>query len=216
MSARRTFQRIAALCLSALALATVSGSTPQAVDSDRLPFYDSADFSPSWTPSAHTIADFALLDQRGETVTRDDLRGKVSVVSFIFTSCRGICPKIVGNLKQVQHAFAGDAAVQMLSYSVWPQVDKVSILDRYAEDNGIDADQWHLLTGDRDAIYALARESYFADAGADDGRDDQAFVHTENVVLIDGSGRIRGVYNGTDAFDMERLIEDVAILRARG
>ena len=71
--------------------------------------------------------------------------------------------------------------------------------------------RWHLVTGTREAIYTLAWDSYFADLEADLADDD--FLHTENFILVDKDRRIRGVYKGTLAFDVQRLIEDIALLK---
>jgi len=178
------------------------------------------DLTPTWlgpadAAKAHRIGRFEVTDQRGETVTQEALDGRVSIVSFIFTTCGGVCPVVVSNLKPVQDAFRAEPAVRMLSFSVHPDSDTREVLARYAAKRGIDSDTWRLLTGKRAEIYELARRSFFAESDilAELGPDD--FLHTELVYLIDGERRIRGVYNGMLALDMQRLIADAGALSAR-
>ena len=70
------------------------------------------------------------------------------------------------------------------------------------------------MTGDEQTIYRLARDSYFADDGRLDevGRSSELFLHTEKVLLVDQNGRLRGVYNGSLSFEVEKLIADIELL----
>ena len=104
--------------------------------------------------------------------------------------------------------------VRILSHSVTPVADSVSVLSSYADKHGADPSLWWFLTGPKDEIYTLARKSYFACLDEGDGGY-QDFVHTENVVLVDPQGRLRGFYDGTKEedisqlyMDLERLIEE--------
>ncbi|MEO1096967.1 MAG: SCO family protein [Bacteroidota bacterium] len=97
-----------------------------------------------------------------------------------------------------------------------PWVDSVSVLKEYAVNKGIDSDRWHFVTGDKDEIYDLARNSYFAEKEIGMVRNSNDFLHTENFILVDQKGRIRGVYNGTLELEMKRLIRDIKALKALG
>ena len=91
--------------------------------------------------------------------------------------------------------------------------DSVEVLSKFAKLNGINSDQWHLVTGEKDKIYHLARNSYFADEGFGKSiTSDEDFLDTENILLIDQQRRIRGIYNGTIRIDMLRLIDDINTL----
>ena len=85
------------------------------------------------------------------------------------------------------------------------------MLQNYATVNDVVPGKWHLVTGMREAIYTLARDAYFADLDADLTEDN--ILHSETFYLVDQAGRIRGIYNGTLPFDVQRLIEDIAILK---
>lgn len=159
----------------------------------------------------HRISDFKLIDQRGDTITLDAIKDRIIVADFFFTTCPTICPKMTKNLARVQEAFPHDQRLAILSHSVTPEMDSVPVLDAYARLHGADPDQWHLLTGDRAQIYALARKSYFACLDEGDGGP-QDFVHTENIVLVDPNRRIRGFYDGTSASATDDLIRDISKL----
>lgn len=184
-----------------------------------LPVYGDSSLRPCWGREAslaakHRIANFDLVDQSGRPVTQRDLAGKVYVASFIFTTCGGICPRIVDNLTKVQEAFAGDADVLLVSHSVMPDREPPSVLEAYGTKHGMLADKWRFLTGDARAMDSLVRGSYFADETDDPRARQSDLVHTEKVFLVDAEGRIRGVYDGTAPADVEQLIADVRRLRA--
>jgi protein SCO1/2 len=156
----------------------------------------------------HTIADFSFTNQNGKSITQKDYEGKVYVADFFFTSCKSICPKMTTNLVEVQKAFLHNSKVKLLSFSVMPDIDSVSVLKEYAKINGVIDSKWNLVTGDKKAIYAMARKSYLA---VKQGKPEELYdmVHTENFVLVDSKRRIRGFYDGTKKEEIKRLIEDI-------
>jgi protein SCO1/2 len=101
----------------------------------------------------------------------------------------------------------------LLSYSVTPWLDKPYVLKNYKQKNSITNSNWHFLTGDRARIYKLARQSYFAEENIGFSKDSSDFLHTEHVMLVDKTGRIRGVYNGTLILEMQQLAEDIRSLQ---
>jgi protein SCO1 len=189
-------------------------------DIETLPYYNTPEFDPLFIESdeevsskiSHQIADFSFVDQDGATITQRDIEGKIHVANFIFTSCISICPKMTDLMQQVDEAFADDKDVVILSYSVTPWIDNVARLHEYALANDISSTNWHLLTGDRGKIYELARKSYFAEEDLGFTRDSTEFLHTEHLLLVDKSKRIRGIYNGTLQLEIEQLIKDIAVL----
>lgn len=181
----------------------------------RLFIYSPADVNPELVDSAvqhvgkyHAIADFSLTNQNGETVTQEDFKGKVYVADFFFTTCPTICPKMTENMGELQKAFKTDDRVMLLSHTVTPEIDSVPVLAEYARKKNVIDHKWHLVTGDKKQIFDLARRSYLAvKMGSPEERYDM--VHTENFVLVDQKRRVRGFYDGTDAEEMERLINDI-------
>ncbi|MBK8498066.1 MAG: SCO family protein [Flavobacteriales bacterium] len=159
----------------------------------------------------HRIMDFALVDQLGRTITLADVKGRIIIADFFFTTCATICPKMTAQMERVQEASMHDDRVVILSHSVTPEQDSVPVLADYAALHNADPKRWHFLTGDRKQIYALARRSYFACLDKGDGGP-QDFVHTENFVLVDPLGRIRGFYDGTKTEEVDKLIGDIGKL----
>jgi len=156
----------------------------------------------------HRILDFALLNQNGDTIRKDDTKGQVIVSDFFFTTCQTICPIMTNQMERVQEAYSDDDRVVLLSHSVTPEIDSVEVLKEYAQRHGVNIDRWHLLTGPRPQINELARRSYFACLTDGDGSE-YDLVHTENFVLVDTLGRIRGFYDGTDQKEVDKLIKDI-------
>jgi protein SCO1 len=204
------------LAILGICSCTASASKQEA---ESLPFYNTASFDAEWisaTDSAyrniHTIDTFSLKDQRGITITKDSLDGYIYLANFFFTSCPGICPKMVSNLSILQDSLAMNKTVKLVSFSVMPWVDSVSTLQTYGRINGITPGQWYLLTGNKDRIYTLARQSYFAEKGLGLQKDNSEFLHTESMLLIDKKGRIRGIYNATQKVEVERVMDDLRML----
>ena len=180
-----------------------------------LPIYNPSDVNPELVDTTvqyiskyHTISDFSFTNQNGKSITQKDYEGKIYVADFFFTSCKSICPKMTTNLVEVQKAFLHNPKVKLLSFSVMPDVDSVSVLKEYAKINSVIDSKWNLVTGDKKAIYAMARKSYLA---VKQGKPEELYdmVHTENFVLVDSKRRIRGFYDGTKKEEIQRLIEDI-------
>jgi protein SCO1 len=184
----------------------------------QLPYYSSADFTPQWlsvkeAASIHSIPGFTFIDQEGKTIDRKTFDNKITVVDFFFTTCPGICKKLTASLSRVQNAFKDNNDVMLLSHSVIPEKDSVPVLKRYAEENGITSNKWHLVTGNKNEIYSLARTAYFADEDMGWKQDSTTFLHTENILLIDRQHHIRGVYKGTIPKEVDDLIADIKKLQ---
>ena len=195
------------LLAASLALAAWRTS---AVRAPALPFYSDSTLTPVWTADTarlHRIGDFSLTDQNGHSVSQLDLNGRLTVVTFFYATCKDLCPKLQSRLAAVRAAFPDDPRLQLLSISVAPEHDTAPVLAAYALANHIAAPDWLLLTGARTEIDRVARHSFFATTPLP-----AAATHGETIWLIDGSRRIRGLYNGTMPLDSKRLIEDIATL----
>lgn len=158
----------------------------------------------------HTIADFSLTNQNGETITQDYYKDKIYVADFFFTTCQTICPIMTGHMAEIQEKVKNDKQVMLLSHTVTPEIDTVAQLKRYALEKGVNDAKWNLVTGDKKEIYDLARKSYLAAKDVPFSEND--LVHTENFVLVDKKKRIRGFYDGTDPESIQKLLADIKIL----
>ena len=183
-----------------------------------LPIYNPSMVNPELVDSTvqyiskyHTIADFTFTNQNGKKITQKDYEGKIYVADFFFTTCGSICPKMTTNLVEIQKAIINNPKVMLLSHTVFPETDSVSVLKKYAIKNGVIDSKWNLVTGDKKQIYTMARKSYLA---VKLGKPNELYdmVHTENFVLVDSKRRVRGFYDGTKKEDIQRLIEDINFL----
>jgi protein SCO1 len=186
---------------------------------ESLPFYNTADFTAEWIKPGdsaynqiHTIDTFALQSQLGNVMTKDSLDGYVYVANFFFTSCPGICPRMINNLQLLQDSFALTKEMKLVSFTVMPEVDSVARLKEYGENHTISPAKWYLLTGNKERIYKLGRQSYFSEKRLGLQKDSSEFLHTESMLLIDKKGRLRGIYNATDKADVGRIANDIRLL----
>ena len=185
-----------------------------------LPFFNHPDWTPEWINKEdsgynqiHSIPSFSFKDQEGNNFTEADVEGKIYVANFFYTKCRGICPKMTTNMSLLQEAFTNDSTILLLSHSVTPEIDSIAVLKKYAILNKVDSKKWHLLTGSKNEIYALAKQQYFAGDSVGFYQTGNEFLHTENFILVDQKRRIRGVYNGTLLLEIDRIKEDIQTLQ---
>ena len=166
----------------------------------------------------HKIAPFAFTNQNGKKITNKDYEGKIYVADFFFTTCQTICPKMTDNMVWIQNKIKDNPKVKLLSHSVFPDEDTVEVLKKYAKEKGVIDEKWNLVTGNQKEIYKIARQSYLA---VKTGKPEEMYdmVHTENFVLVDQKGRIRGFYNGLNIDktvkgekNLTQLVEDIEFL----
>ena len=160
----------------------------------------------------HKIDDFSLVNQNNEIITNKTYDGKIYIADFFFTTCPGICPIMKENMTELQDEFINDDDVLLLSHTVTPEIDSVSVLKKYSQEKGVLDTKWNMVTGDKKQIYNLARKSYLVAEDIESPRQ-YDMIHTENFVLVDSKRRIRGFYDGTDSNVMEDLINDIKILK---
>lgn len=189
-----------------------------------LPIYSPRDINPELVDSTvqhigndHKIADFSFTNQNGKLITQKEYENTIYVADFFFTTCPTICPKMTDNMVWLQNQLKKYPNVKLLSFSVTPDIDTPQILKKYAVEKGVDDSRWNLVTGDKSAIYYLARKSYLA---VKTGKPEEIYdmVHTENFILVDKNKRIRGFYDGTNldqpseddtTKNMQQLLADI-------
>ncbi|MCX6202686.1 MAG: SCO family protein [Bacteroidetes bacterium] len=168
----------------------------------------------------HTTKNIQLVNQLGDTVNLYDQQGKIIILDLFFTSCGSICPKLTNNMSKLQRSFSkgGDvrkkvdtSIVQFMSISIDPNRDSVNVLRDYANKMGVIADNWWMLTGNRDTIYNFAFEELKVDKFSEEPVSPD-FVHTSRFILIDKRMQVRGYYNGLDSASLLKLAKDVGYL----
>ncbi|MBO0320750.1 SCO family protein [Muricauda sp. CAU 1633] len=207
---------IVLLCLSAVIIYLFYNALQP---KKMLPIYQPSMVDPTLVDSTlhykkkyHRIADFTFTNQNGQTITQDDYKDKIYVADFFFTTCPTICPIMTKNMAGIQEAIIDDPDVLLLSHSVTPVIDSVPQLKKYALEKGVIDSKWNLVTGDKKQIYEMARKSYLAVKTDGDGGP-YDMIHTENFILVDKERRIRGFYDGTNPEEIDKLLQDLKILK---
>ena len=153
-----------------------------------------------------SVPNFELTNQDGRAFGTKDIRGKVWIADFIYTTCPGPCPMISTRMSELEKPLK-NTDVQLVSFSVDPEKDTPQVLHGYAENLHADARRWNFLTGDRRSIYALIRDGF--KLGVSDGAEEAGQpVHSSRVALIDRRGAIRGYYDATEADAVTKLLAD--------
>lgn len=175
---------------SLMGLYLLSGAADAPAESDALPVL-------------YPLPDFSLTSDKNAPLAKSDLKGKVWIADFIFTSCAGPCPAMTRSMADVAERLALYPEVQFVSVSVDPDTDTPDVLSAYGEKFGADPARWHFLTGEMDAIQTLAVEGFKI------GSVDDPVIHSTKFCLVDKAGQIRGYYTGTDEAELNELVEAV-------
>jgi protein SCO1/2 len=164
-----------------------------------------------------SVPEFSLVERTGKTTTLADLRGKIWVADFIYTTCQDTCPLQSAEMTKLQEQWKDQGGLKLVSFSVDPENDTTEVLSRYAERYQADASRWLFLTGSKEQITRLVQEGFKLSAASlsTDGNADGIILHSPRFVLIDKQGQIRGYYDSRDAAALRRLKKDVAALLER-
>lgn len=168
-------------------------------------------FARGGTPPVSFVRPFSFTNQDGKPVTDKDVKGKVYVASYFFTTCTSICPTMNGYLKKIYEKYKSEPDFLLLSHTCMPETDSVPRLKAYAEKMGADTKKWIFLTGRKDSLYNMARASYTIDDPNDhllSLEDD--FLHTQFWALVDRNGDVRKIYDGLKEKEIKELEKDIA------
>lgn len=159
----------------------------------------------------HTIPDFNFVNQDSNIVTQETFKEGIYVADFFFTTCPSICPIMKTQMLRIYEKYEGNGKVKILSHSIDPKHDSVAVLNKYANSLGVNSNQWHFVTGDKEEIFKIAQTSYMVSV-ADDNLAPGGVVHSGAFLLIDSRRRVRGHYDGTKAEEVDKLMDDMDIL----
>ncbi|MBK9283689.1 MAG: SCO family protein [Sphingobacteriaceae bacterium] len=177
----------------------------------KLAYYGPKNYGDIEDTVYHLIPDFEFTDQDNKKVTKSTLANKVYITEYFFTTCQSICPVMNKNLEKVYAEFKKRDDFLILSHTVDPETDSVPVLKNYANAHGVNDEKWKFVTGDKKALYDVARKGYLLNAEEGNGGPED-FIHTQNFALIDKDFHIRGYYDGTDVAEIERLIQETHLL----
>ena len=164
------------------------------------------------------VPEFSLTERTGKRVTLADLRGKVWLADFIYTSCTDTCPLQSAEMAKLQGQWGKRRDFKLISFSVDPDHDTPPVLARYAEHFNADADGWLFLTGDKEQISRLVQEGFHLSAtpALKSAPGDDVILHSPRFVLIDQTARIRSYYDSRDGEALRRLNKDIMTLLNNG
>jgi protein SCO1/2 len=152
------------------------------------------------------VPDFTLTESRGQPVTRADLLGKIWVANLMFTSCGDTCPALTATMSRLDRELGPRADLRLVSITITPEYDQPAVLRKYAE--GYQAsDKWLFLTGERTQIVRLANDGFWLSAGTPG-----TVTHSDNFVLVDREGKVRGFFDGMKPESVPRLLEAIGKL----
>ena len=165
-------------------------------------------------PTLSYVKPFHFTNQDGQIVSDSNVYNKVTVVEYFFTTCKGICPKLNTNMKEVYMLYKDEPDFQIFSHTCNPETDSVPVLKRYADSLKVDTKKWIFLTGRKDSLYQMARGSYLLDDPKNNvEKIENQFIHTQFFALVDRNGKIRGkIYDGLKALEVQQLKTDVGRL----
>jgi protein SCO1/2 len=162
------------------------------------------------------VKPFHFTNQQGLPFTDKDLLGKVTVVEYFFTTCRGICPKMNTNMKAIYDQFKDEQDFMILSHTCNPETDSVPLLKKYADSLKVNNQKWVFVTGRKDSLYLMARTAYLLDDPKNSlEKIEDQFIHTQFFALVDKDGKVRSqIYDGLKANEIEKLKQDIRTLLA--
>lgn len=151
----------------------------------------------------HTISPFKFIDQSGDTISEKDFENTIYIASFFFASCPDICPRVNKNLAYVYEKFKKSPEIKFISHTVHPENDSVEVLAEYAKRYNANPEKWHFVTGRKSELYRAIEFDYLAVKPVPEGETN--FIHSDKVILLDKSRRIRGIFDGQDFRSIQEL-----------
>lgn len=187
----------------------------------KVPYFRGTVMDPFWSSSGELpddlrrFGDVSLTSHTGAAFPKKDRDGRITLVTFFYTSCMGICPMVTSNIRDLSAQISDQTNLMFLSITVNPEIDNPATIRKYRAEHRIIQDNWVFLTGGKSEIESLARQQFAAEIEARAGRADLLdFVHTENIFMLDEQGYLRGVYRARGTGDFARLQQDLKLLRA--
>jgi len=161
-------------------------------------------------PVISRVQPFSFTTQDGQPFTQENIKGKVAVVNFFFTTCTSVCPRMNNNLKPAYEALKNEPEVLFLSFTSDPQRDSAARLKRYADSMKVNTAKWVFLTGRKDSLYKAARHSFKLDDPSNFVTNETVdFLHTQFVALVNKKGEVVKIYDGLKTSELKSIEDDV-------
>ncbi len=156
----------------------------------------------------HTIDEFSFVDQDSNLVNNETFKNKIYIADFFFTTCPTICPIMKAQMLRIYETFKDNDQVMLLSHTIDPDYDTVALLHDFAERLGVSSNKWHFVTGNKEDIYDIGQNSYMV-TSMEDENEPGGYIHSGAFILVDRDRHIRGLYDGTDEKEVNRLMKDI-------
>lgn len=162
------------------------------------------------------IEEFNFVDQEGKNFSKEDLKGKVWVADFIFTSCDDVCLPMTSNMSKLQKMLKDEGIldVELVSFSVDPAVDTPDVLKKFGDQFHVDYSNWHFLTGYKQKEIEHFATKNFKTFVIKPENADQV-THGTDFFLVDQNGKIIQYYTGLQDIPFEDIIQHIKILQKR-
>ena len=158
------------------------------------------------------LIDFMYLNQDSVLVHSKQMKDKIWVADFFFTSCPTICPKMTAQMNRLNKNLTDlSDQIQFMSFSINPKKDSPSVLRKYIKKKGVTAINWYFFTGDEAKTHELGIKHFKLFAGQDEASAG-GYAHSPAFTLVDKEGYVRGVYIGTDPDEVDRMQKDIRLL----
>lgn len=157
-------------------------------------------------PAIAVVHSFSFTNQDNKTITEKDLENKVVAVEYFFTTCKGICPRLNNNLKKVYEQYKNENNFLILSHTSDPETDSVGRLKHYSDSMQVNTQRWQFLTGPKDSLYFMARESYKIDDPHNNPQKiEDDFLHTQFIALVDKKSNVVKIYDGLKQSELNEM-----------
>ena len=165
-------------------------------------------------PVLSYVKPFSFKNQDNVVFTEKDMLGRVTVVEYFFTTCKGICPRLNTNMHTIYNQFKNESNFLIVSHTCDPETDSVARLKHYSDSLKVNTRKWVFLTGKKDSLYFQARNSYLLDDPKNSlEKIEDQFIHTQFFALVDKDGKVRGqIYDGLKQDELDRLKDDIVNL----
>lgn len=164
-------------------------------------------------PVLSYVQPFKFTNQDGAAVTEKNLEGKVFVTEYFFTTCPNICPALNTNMRKVYDQYKDEPGFVIVSHTCNPETDTAARLKWYADSMQVNTSKWWFLTGRKDSLYNMARQSYLLDDPKNNlVKIEDQFMHTQFFALVDKAGQVRKIYDGLKEAEVKQLNLDIAVL----
>ncbi len=191
------------------------------VEANRLPIYGNKDLESKIVDGKEvidtiyqTVPPFSFVDQDSNIVTNETFKGKIYVADFVFLSCGSICPKMNVQMKRLYDLYAANPNIVFLTHTIDPEHDTLERIKKYMQSRNAETSKWHFVRGPEEEILKIANKGYFSIAYRDSLNVEPGaeYQHEGWFILVDKKQRIRSMHDGTDQFEVDKLIKDIEIL----